>query len=246
MLPLCCASFLPGRGMPAAGRCGPVFAHVSSDWQKAPLRGSFPRRGTPAKCVVWDFSRFQKIAWRKATHNSRFQPIRAVSSLGDAALDCAPPGPMRPYAVLPNGACRGPTQLDAVRTERARPVRAISAGRDQAKSSFPFRTRANEASIGSAHGSTKGLAMTRGFPLPCCREKESGPGALERRPARFLRKEEGFCPLQKTEPFSLPKQKASVNAVPSIPCSPRNHNIYFRPPTTAASVARSCPLRVLP
>ncbi len=81
--------------------------------------------------------------------------------------------------------------------------------------------------------------------LPCCREKESGPGALERRPARFLRKEEGFCPLQKTEPFSLPKQKASVNAVPSIPCSPRNHNIYFRSPTTATSVLPSCLLRVL-
>lgn len=240
--------FLPaGEGAcPLPGDAVPFSRTFPRIGKRLPLGAVF-QEGERRRNVWSGISpRFQKIAWRKATHNSRFQPIRAVSSLGDAALDCVPPGPMRPYAVLPNGACRGPTQLDAVRTERARPVRAISAGQGQAKSSFPFRTRANEVSIGSAHGSTKGLAMTRGFPLPCCREKESGPGALERRPARFLRKEEGFCPLQKTEPFSLPKQKASVNAVPSIPCSPRNHNIYFRPPTTAASVARSCPLRVLP
>lgn len=165
MLPLCCASFLPGRGMPAAGRCGPVFAHVSSDWQKAPLRGSFPRRGTPAKCVVWDFPRFQKIAWRKATHNSRFQPIRAVSSLGDAALDCAPPGPMRPYAVLPNGACRGPAQLDAIRPERARPVGAISARRRPGKVVVPVQDACacGFSRLGARFG--QGLDVTHGSGL---------------------------------------------------------------------------------
>lgn len=55
--------------MPAARRCGPVFAHVSSDWQKGPFMGGFPRRGTPVKRVVWDFPWGQKDPLAKSCTN---------------------------------------------------------------------------------------------------------------------------------------------------------------------------------
>ena len=154
-------------------------------------------------------------------------------------------GSARFDAILPSGVCRGPLRLDAIRPGRVRPGRIdlCRMGPNRLVVAGQNACQWTLARSGARFG--RGLAMTRDLPFRCWREKESGPGALERRPARFLRKEEGFCPLQKTEPFSLPKQKASVNAVPSIPCSPRNHNIYFRPPTTATSVACSCPLHIL-